>query len=69
MGNFSINQKNFKNQNIKTIHDFDSFDSVIDWDVVYTSYLNKGQCSTEKDMCTLIVSILFPVMAGLKSRK
>ena len=42
MGNFLINQK------IKKIKIFDSFDYLINWDGVHTSYLNQGQCSTEK---------------------
>ena len=58
----------------KKIKEFDSFDSLINWDDVHTSYPNKGQCSTDKHFGMLIImytngynSIL--VMAGLKKRK
>ena len=68
MGNFLINQKIKK---IKEIKDFDSFDYLINWDGVHTSYLNQGQCSTDKDLWKLIIMYTngynsIPVMAGLK---
>ena len=71
MGKFLINQKIKK---IKTIKEFDSFDSLINWDDVHTSYLNKGQCSTEKHLWKIIIMYTngynsIPVMAGLKKRK
>ena len=49
MGNFQINQK------IKKIKVFDSFDYLINWDGVHTSYLNQGQRSTDKDLWKLII--------------
>ena len=68
MGNFQINQK------IKKIKVFDSFDSLINWDGVHTSYLNEGHCSTDKHFWMLIIMYTngynsIPVMAGLKKRK
>ena len=50
MGNFLVNQK------IKTIKEFDSFDSLINLNDVLTitSYLNEGQCSTEKHFPKII---------------
>ena len=68
MGNIIIIQK------IKTIKDFDSFDSLINWDGVHTSYLNEGHCSTDKHFWMLIIMYTngynsIPVMAGLKKRK
>ena len=55
MGNFLINQKIKKNQKIKEFDSFDSFDSLINWDGVHTSYLNEGQCSTDKIIWKLII--------------
>ena len=49
MGNFLINQK------IKKIKEFDSFDSLINWEDVHTSYLHEGQCSTDKFLWKLII--------------
>ena len=71
MVKFLINQKIKK---IKTIKEFDSFDSLINWDDVHTSYLNKGQCSTEKYLWKIIIMYTngynsIPVMAGLKKRE
>ena len=39
----------------KKIKDFNSFDSLIDWDDVHTFYLNEGQCTTDKDLWKLII--------------
>ena len=37
----------------KTIKDFDSFNSLIDWDGVNISYLNEGLCSTDRGPCNI----------------
>ena len=71
MGNFLINQKIKK---IKEIKDFHSFDYLINWDGVHTSYLNQGQRSTDKDLWKLIIMYTngynsISVMTGLKKRK
>ena len=71
MGNFLINQKIKK---IKEFDSFDSFDSLINWDDVHTSYLNKGQCSTEKHLWKKNIIYTngynsITVMAGLKKQK
>ena len=50
MGNIIIIQK------IKTIKDFDYFDSLINWEGVHTFYLNEGQCSTDEDLWKLIIN-------------
>ena len=68
MGKFLINQK------IKKIKVFDSFDSLINWDGVDTSYFNEGHCSTDKHIWMLIIMNKkgynsIPVMAGLKKRR
>ena len=68
MGNFLINQK------IKKIKVFDSFDSLINWDGVHTSYLNEGHCSTDKHFRMFIIMYTngynsIPVMAGLQKWK
>ena len=52
MGNFLINQQIKK---IKEIKMFDSFDYLIYWDNVHTSYLSQGQRSTDKDLWKLII--------------
>ena len=62
------------NQKIKIIKVFDSFDSLINWDGVHTSYLNEGHCSTDKHFWMLIIMYTndnnsIPVMAGLNKRK
>ena len=44
MDNFSINQKIKKIKIIKDFNSFDLFDSLINWDDVYTSYPNEGRC-------------------------
>ena len=36
-----------ENKKIKIIKDFDSFDSLINWDGRHTYYINEGQCSTD----------------------
>ena len=41
------------NQKIKIIKDVDCFDSLINWDCVYTSYLSKGQRSVMYFNCTM----------------
>ena len=52
MSNFLINHKI---KTIKEFDSFDSFDSLINWDDVHTSYLNEGQCSTEKHFWKIII--------------
>ena len=41
-------KKNQNNQKIKTIKDFDSFDSLINWDGVHTSYLTSTKVSVQR---------------------
>ena len=43
-----IRRKSKKNQKIKIIKDFDSFDFLIYRDCAYTSCLSEGQCSTDR---------------------
>ena len=48
---------------------------LINSDIEHASYLNEGQCSTDKHfwklfiLYTYLVFILFPVMAGLENQK
>ena len=63
MDNFLINQK------IKIIKNFDSFDSLINWDGNHTSYLNEGEWKTGKDETVLghIAIIPFPVFCKCRN--
>ena len=51
MDNFLINQKI---KEIQIMKDFDSFDSLINWDGVHKSYINKRPYSNDKDFGKLI---------------
>ena len=55
---------------IKIINDFDSFDCLINWDGVHTSYLNQGQPSTDKDDKVLghMAIIPFPVLCKCRNK-
>ena len=56
--NFQIIQKFKNSKKIKEFDYFDCFDYLIIWiiyEVVNTSYLNEGQCSTDNDFWTFFI--------------